>query len=293
MTPGSAVSDVAPSTPGSCGSFGATSAMTSVTAPSVLAVRRSSSSSQVSGGVIYTFRCAKCLKVLPMTDMSPHRRNVCVKDTRSYKSLTERWAKNRALKIWWDGLSPEERINWFCKNQECQVGEKRKYGDISHADASIQQEHMGEEELDHFIPWDLFEEKGLRRGRSSTQLETEFIDIVQGGEYECLYRRNQWLVPKFCGVERRRGWKNMQRSTDERRASDLTPEDLRTLSSTSDKLRDEFAQQTPIAIMPLPSALPHIVARIEDQKESRQADDIMGGAIQREAVSSWEPFQKV
>ena len=99
-----------------------------------------------------------------------------------------------------------------------------------------------------------------------------------------LFRRNQWLVPKFCGVERRRGWRNIQQSADERRAIDLTPEDLRALSSTSDKLRDEFAQQTPSAIMPPPSALSHIDARIEDQKESRQAEDVMGGAIQREAV---------
>ena len=199
-----------------------------------------------------------------MTDMSPHRRNVCIKDTRSYKSLTERWAKNRTLKIWWDVLLPDARINGFCKNQECQLGEKRKHGEITHGDSSIQQEHMGEEELDHFIPWDLFEEKGLRRGRNSTELEAEFIGIVQSGEYECLFRRNQWLVPKFCGVERRRGWRNIQQSADERRAIDLTPEDLRALSSTSDKLRDEFAQQTPCAIMPPPSALPHIDARIED-----------------------------
>ena len=168
LTLGLAVSEAAPSTPCSGLSSGASSHVASFSAPSGLAVRRPPSSTQLAGGVVYAFRCAKCNKVLPMTDMSPHRRNVCIKDTRSYKSLTERWAKNRTLKIWWDGLQPDARINWFCKNQECQPGEKRKYGEITHGDSSIQQEHMGEEELDHFIPWDLFEEKGLRRGRNST-----------------------------------------------------------------------------------------------------------------------------
>lgn len=233
--------------------------------------RRSATIAQVPGGMTYTFKRAKCTKVLPMTEMSPHRRNVCIKDTRSYKSLNERWTKNRASKTWWGALTPEAHIAWYCKHHEVQAAEKRKYQEISHAESSISQERMGEDEVDRFIPWDVFEERGLETGRTSSQLEQDFIDIVQSGAHACLYRRNQRLVPRFMGVERRRGWENLAQIGTQRKASNLTPEDLQALRRCSEKLRDEFGQKCPIAIVPPPSALPHIDSRHR-------------GAIQREAV---------
>ena len=80
-------------------------------------------------------------------------------------------------------MAPEARIGWYCKRRDVQIGEMRKYQEISHAESSISQERMGEDEVDRFIPWGVFEERRLKTGRTSSQPEQYFIDIANRGVF--------------------------------------------------------------------------------------------------------------
>lgn len=51
------------------------------------------------------FHCSKCKQTLEIALMCNTRSGVCKADSASYKSLTSKWGKQRALKAWWDGAS--------------------------------------------------------------------------------------------------------------------------------------------------------------------------------------------
>ena len=53
---------------------------------------------------------------------------ICYKCNASYKSVAERWKKDRKLKAWWQAMSGPEKVAWYKKQRDVRnVGQKRKF----------------------------------------------------------------------------------------------------------------------------------------------------------------------
>jgi hypothetical protein len=70
------------------------------------------------------FKCTKCKKTYPSSQMAMTRSGVCQADAKSYKSLAERWGKQRKLKMWWSSLTPEQQTDWYLRQQALPQGAK-------------------------------------------------------------------------------------------------------------------------------------------------------------------------
>ena len=147
-----------------------------------------------------TFECRKCKLVLCMSYMSPTKKGECKRDTASYKSLTERWSKDRRLRTWWNGLSPAETVEWYRKQHSISSGSKRKFDTVSVVETAVTSVSNDTREQDHWQPYWVFEKDGMAVGRTKAELETEWRNLVESPESEAQWVRGQWLVPRFTGV---------------------------------------------------------------------------------------------
>ena len=117
-----------------------------------------------------------------------------------------------------------------------------------------------------------------------TQAELEWESTVSGGQSECLWRRNQWLVPNFDGVQKKTGSRDSQDQTTSRCAKVEDAEQLQQLISQEALLLKSFQDsQKPAATVPVPDA-PQVDARAADQVQSAKPTDYIMGAITREVV---------
>ena len=79
-----------------------------------------------------TFNCMLCKLSLPMALMDSSKVGKCCQDVRSYKALSDRGMRVRALKTWWNGLDENRRVEWFRKQQSLKHGEKTQFRDDLH-----------------------------------------------------------------------------------------------------------------------------------------------------------------
>ena len=69
-----------------------------------------------------SFNCRKCKVDKPIGEMDKNKPGQCARDTLSYKSISDRWAKNRQLRVWFQNMSPQEQIDWYRKQQGVAAG---------------------------------------------------------------------------------------------------------------------------------------------------------------------------
>ena len=236
-------------------------------------------------GGVGTFACKKCQQVLPREEESTLRKGICKRDISAYKSLSDRWSRNRQLKDWYDSQSHEQMVLWYLKQQKCPSGQKRKF-DCEYSDASVKRGYALEQEEDHWITFDQF----FARQPPGTTLQealATFAAFVNANESECLWRRNQWLIPTFVGVRRLRGCGIEQHSTCARIARAPSADDLRQLQGGGDRLLQNFAQQVPTAIRPFSSGVvpDTITATPADMPTLAAATDVMANAVAREVTT--------
>ena len=117
-----------------------------------------------------SFLCRRCNWRKPLVEMSKTRKDECIRDGASYKSIADRWSKQRQLKTWFDNQSPEERITWYRKQQETAKGDKRKFDNVDYEDktSAIAYERAQREEM--MIPFSEFELPLLIKGYQTPRL---------------------------------------------------------------------------------------------------------------------------
>lgn len=130
------------------------------------------------------------------------RKNECKKDAASYKAITERWAKNKTLKSWFQGLSDVDRVDWFRRQHTLSSGSKRRFDEVSYTETSHKSTGQDDTERDHYQPYSEFLAAGLLRNESIATIEEAWKDIVEAPGCDALFVRGQWCVPKFVGVFR-------------------------------------------------------------------------------------------
>lgn len=92
------------------------------------------------GPSLATFTCKRCGLVVPFSEMDASKPGNCKKDILSYKSLCDRWSRNRSLKVWWDALPDHETHLWYRKQHALATSVKRKF-EITYADESRKNAH--------------------------------------------------------------------------------------------------------------------------------------------------------
>lgn len=190
-------------------------------------------SSKLIGGSHFT--CAKCKYLLPQSMMSLSKPGECTRDVNSYKALADRWKNVRSLRKWWAGLTFDQQVEWYRKQHAGVPGTKRRFDDCTYQESSINEGGIEEEEQDHFQPWWLFRDHGLGAGRSLQQLEQEFREAVEKPGSDAIYRRGEWLVPRFAGVTRAKVARTLNRQDIMRKKSLEGTEQLTDLQASGQK----------------------------------------------------------
>jgi hypothetical protein len=165
------------------------------------------------------FKCHKCEKTHAVTDMCTGRYGCCTRCHNNYKALVHRWSSCRKLKTWWTGLSKEQQVSWYVKQQEVPAGAKRKFETLMYSEHDVNNSYRLNEDVDRFIPWHVFKREGLASGREERLLEKEFQDMVDDPTVECIHRRGQWLVPFYEGVLRKSGQQHGTQSSAHRQVT--------------------------------------------------------------------------
>ena len=146
------------------------------------------------------FRCRKCSLLLAVQEQDPHKPGQCKKDSLSYKGLNDRWQRDCKLKLWWDSLNLAAQGQWYRTQHHNPSGSKRKYDALNVQDSSLDKAYNGEEDVDMFVPYDIFEQKCIALGMKIPEAQSAFRTMVEDPFIECKWRRNQWLVPQYQGV---------------------------------------------------------------------------------------------
>ena len=146
------------------------------------------------------FCCNRCKQILAVSCMSASIKNVCAKDVASYKALTDRWVKVRALSTWWKSLNAEQQQEWYRRQQTLPSGSKRNFDEVVYTETAKERSGNEVRERDHFKPWWLFKNDGLSAGVSLQLLEQMWHDAVDNRTADAMHVRGQWCVAQFIGV---------------------------------------------------------------------------------------------
>lgn len=246
-----------------------------LSAPSSLGSRKGHSSST-------HFSCKKCKYLLPLCAQSLTKRDECAKDVASYKSLSDRWRVVRQLRVWWHSLSPEQQTEWFRKQQSASPGSKRKFDECVYEEAGTASTGDEEREQDHFQPWWLFRDQAKAAGTTLQVIEQNWKDAIDNPESDAIFRRGQWLVPRFAGVFRDKKASNTNSQTTKRLKQPESVENLQDLHANGQKmLKEFFKKHVGARTLVDDSDAPHIDRQGEDV-EFVSPPSVIGTAVQRE-----------
>ncbi len=255
--------------------------------------RSLSSSSSIAGAVVpiagnasalgITCQCPKCRKRVPVADAIRRGSALwCTKDSTNYNALQARWSKNPQLRSWWNSLSEEEQCSWFNKWQG--VSAKRRFDDMSYFESTARSQEMIDDEFDSFVTWSTFKRDGIAEGRTVAMLERDWQDIIDSNRAECLFRRGEFLVPRFDGVQRRKRFRTSQLQEAKRGATVGTDSQLNQLWESGKQVLDRFATTCVAPLMPSPPQAPLVQSSAIDQPSHPSTPDLMFQCIEREVI---------
>jgi hypothetical protein len=91
----------------------------------------------VCGGSESVFKCKKCELTKPQQDADKNKPNSCVPCVNAYKSICDRWTRDRALHSWWQGLTPQEKSQWYVRQNKVPAGAKRKFHEVNYSEGRL------------------------------------------------------------------------------------------------------------------------------------------------------------
>ena len=236
-----------------------------------------------------TFYCKSCLLHLPLVEMHPSKPGKCIRDVQSYKSISERWVRNRPLKGWWDSQNEMEQANWYRKQHGLKRGEKRKF-EATYSDLSNRRAWTNYDNIDRWVPFHIYLQIELPKGlKNEAEIRAEFNDIVARCQSDCRWERNEWCIPIWQGMELRRGTGLEQVSSTSRVAVEVeSSEDLRAMQAVGARLLTDFTSSFErVQGASDPSSAPMPDVSVSEQPRLREERDVMTAVVNREASFSW------
>ncbi len=167
---------------------------------------------------------------------------ICDTDANNYSSLANRWKNNKALKAWWQGLSPGDKQTWYRKEQSHMAGTKRTFNQTVHEEFAGRKHQSSHLSLNNYVPLLVFIRNKFMEGISRAVAQQMFEEIVMRRSEACIYENGQWHVPDYGGIAHHVGTIDESGFASRRIATDIrTGEGLNTLVAASNKIVEESA----------------------------------------------------
>ena len=127
----------------------------------------------------------------------------CSPDSASYNALTARWKSAPKLRAWWQNMSSTEQAAWFIKWQALPA--KPRFDLLQYVERTIEARELIDDAIDnHLTLAKYIRERWLEyRTLTNEAITRKFTDIVESRQAECRFERNEWLIPRFDGFQRR------------------------------------------------------------------------------------------
>ena len=153
---------------------------------------------------------------------------------------------------------------------------------LSVRSSSWQPENL-DDVLDRFEPYECYWERHHAMGETDQAIAASFVSIIDNNRSTCLYKRDQWLVPRFMGVERRVRQRTTDAVSTSRSVAINDANELQQrMQSGLESLR-RFANSAPAPLMVTPYPAPETASRPEDQPQLVTPPSVIAAAIAREA----------
>ena len=184
------------------------------------------------------------------------------------------------------------QADWYRKQHVLNRGEKRSFDQVNLEEGTEVQTGTEEKEMDHYQPWWMFRDQGLAAHRGLEAIEKEWTDRVDVPGSSAIYRRGEWLLPRFAGIMHETVQKDLNIQSTKRIKRVDDGEQLKTLQQVGLKLINGYLNEAQ-KVVPRSSedtlGVPAVQRSIAEAAESPQvAVDIMDVALNRE-VSSFPP----
>ena len=76
-------------------------------------------------------------------------------------------------------MGAAEKVQWYQKQQD-RTG-KRKFDDFRYEDISQKSKELEDNEVDHYKPWSIFLRDGLNSGKTFSDLQATWKQLVEAG----------------------------------------------------------------------------------------------------------------
>jgi len=215
----------------------------------------------------------------------------CKKDIANYRSLTNKWTRDRRLRTWWGNLKPEAQTLWFQKWQQMPQGSKRRFDECFGEELTREQEYCDEHAVDDWLHLRAY--KAFRRQENpfmqlaDQDLEEEFSDLVKNNQSHCRWDRNQWHVPIYRGITRGVGGRTSQEAISGARRRLANELETREFLSNSRRNIDACAA-TVQGVPNIPDGTIQSEATEADQAPMQPPVAGSSSLFAREAVDSFE-----
>ena len=192
-----------------------------------------------------------------------------------------RWKKNPKLKEWWKQLTGHAKVEWFRKWQR--LTPKEKADMMSFVERGILAHELLEDEVDKFITFDMFVQSRAHLNVTIDQHEAKWQEEIDSCRAECKFARNQWLVPRFEGIERRSRTRVTQQFEVFRQVDITSADHMDQLWQQSKAMLTAFQQSIPeTKTIDTSFPEPHVTARPEEQPQRAAPANVVMDNIVRE-----------
>ena len=227
------------------------------------------------------FLCCKCGLMKPVAESVPKGSQIwCAKDINSYQALGGRWRTLPALKAWWTNLDQNEQRKLFIKWQG--MNNQQRFNSIQYMEFSESTLEDLEDEVEKF---ETFADYKLRYPlMHDNVVQQNWLDTIEQNRNECVFRRNEWLVPRFAGIERRVRQRRAEGHRTERAATVDSETALQQfVQAGRERLSRAIDSQAPSVISPVTDA-PVCNAGIVDMPLRPSVLSVMIESIDREVT---------
>ena len=278
-----------PATPSILGGSAASVAASSLSLPSGMLPLPSAFGGSMAGAaaaniMLGKFLCPCCKKEWPAVDGVQKGSQIwCRKDVSSYQSLQSRWQKNQKLKRWWQNMSTDEKRSWYLKWQL--LSPQARFSSITYQETVIESMEDIEDDVENYSTYAMWRRDNMTVGEEETSLRARFMEIVDQNRSECLYRRGQWLIPEYMGVQRRIRRRVAEESRVTRTADIDNANHLAELQASGRARLEQFRASISEAVTPgltPENTAPEITSRPSDQPTHGATTSVLGLAIGRE-----------
>ena len=172
---------------------------------------------------------------------------------------------------------------------------KERYQAITYCETLAVAVETLEDEIEAFQTKDQYsiDRSILNPSVSSATLEDDFMEIVNACRDECLYRRGQWLIPKFAGVTRTKRRRTTEQIECTRTANIQNQAQLDSYVASGMERLARLNESIPVSVMSAVAPMPLAQVRPCDQPKRPNNPGVLLQSISREARLTKPPAENI